>query len=77
VSVPYQSSSVRIREKYVTEPDMSERVHYNTWQRYFLALTHTELGGHVTNKCEWTYSWCLGGKSNGGLANYDSRVLLL
>jgi hypothetical protein len=44
VSVPYQSRSVRIREKYVTEP--------NIWQRYLLALTLTELSGHVTDKCE-------------------------
>jgi hypothetical protein len=52
VPVPYQFRSVRIREKYVAEPDMSERVHYNIWQRYFLALTLTELSGHVTDKCE-------------------------
>jgi hypothetical protein len=55
LSVPCQcrtSRSVRIREKYVTEPDMSKRVHYNIWQRYFLALTLTELSGHVTDKCE-------------------------
>jgi hypothetical protein len=49
----YQSRSVRIREKYVTEPDMSERVHYNIWQQYFLALTLTELSKHVNDKCEW------------------------
>jgi hypothetical protein len=33
---------------------MSERVHYNIWQRYILALTLTELSGHVTDKCEYT-----------------------
>jgi hypothetical protein len=54
VSVPYHNRSVRIREKYVTEPDISERVHHNVWQRYFLALTLMELSGHVTDKCEWT-----------------------
>jgi hypothetical protein len=35
VSVPYQSRLVRIREKYVTEPDISERVHYNMATIFF------------------------------------------
>jgi hypothetical protein len=55
IAVPYRFRLVRIREKYVTEPDTSERVHCNIWQRYFLALTHTELNGHVTDKREWTF----------------------
>jgi hypothetical protein len=46
---------VKIRGKYVTVPDMSERVRYNIWQRYILELTLTELSGHVTDKREWTF----------------------
>jgi hypothetical protein len=48
LSVPFQSRLVRIREKDATEPDMSERVHNNIWQRYFLALHYTtRLNGVV------------------------------
>jgi hypothetical protein len=42
--------ALTLREKYVTVPDVSERAHYNICQRYFLAVTLTELSGHVTDK---------------------------
>jgi hypothetical protein len=68
-SVPCQCriGVVRLESRKSTSPFLTclnVSIIRNIWQRYFSALTLTELSGHVTDKCEWTLNQCF---SNGAL----------